>query len=52
MVDAQEALVTFQDLRVGYGRALALAGVSGAFPAGATGLLAPMARARQRCSRR
>jgi ABC-2 type transport system ATP-binding protein len=37
----QETLVEFRDLAVSYGPLPALAGVSGAFPAGATGLLGP-----------
>jgi ABC-2 type transport system ATP-binding protein len=35
------ALVEFRDLTVSYGAVQALSGVSGAFPAGATGLLGP-----------
>ena len=38
---AEAALVEFRDLTVSYGAVQALAGVSGAFPPGATGLLGP-----------
>src|SRR5512138_3227426 len=36
-----DALVAFRDLTVAYGARPALTGVSGVFPAGATGLLGP-----------
>ena len=41
MDKVEAALVEFRDLAVSYGPVLALAGVSGAFPAGPTGLLGP-----------
>ncbi len=39
--DGEQPLVVFKDLTVSYGPMTALAGVSGAFPAGPTGLLGP-----------
>jgi ABC-2 type transport system ATP-binding protein len=41
MTDPAAPVVSFQDLSVAYGDALALSSVSGAFPAEATGLLGP-----------
>ncbi len=41
MAEDQAPLVEFQDLSVSYGLVQALAGISGQFPAGATGLLGP-----------
>jgi len=41
MEDANEPLVSFQDLSVHYGRVVALEGATGALPRGAVGLLGP-----------
>jgi len=41
MTEAEESLVSFQDLSVSYGLVQALSGVSGTIHAGPTGLLGP-----------